>query len=80
MKGISTVYGNSNIDKVTENALRVLRMGGISNIPVFKGMHQPILRRKRSDDHFHGESGIDGCELPDTDQKAITEDIFYKIY
>lgn len=38
LKGISTVYGNSSLEKVTNNTLKILKMGGISHIPVYKGM------------------------------------------
>lgn len=43
-------------------------MCGVHNIPVLKGLSRPLVRPPPSeDDLFHGESGIDGCELPESD-------------
>ncbi|KAL4430526.1 hypothetical protein ABPG74_005451 [Tetrahymena malaccensis] len=78
--GISTVHGNSSIEKVTNNALKVLKMGGVQGIPVYRGLEQAIVRRDKINIQFHGESGIDGCVLPDTEQEAIQDDVFHKIY
>ena len=35
--GISTVYGNSTLEKTTNNTLKVLKMAGIEGISVYKG-------------------------------------------
>ncbi|EAR84460.1 inosine-uridine preferring nucleoside hydrolase (macronuclear) [Tetrahymena thermophila SB210] len=78
--GISTVYGNNTLEKVTNNALKILRMGGIYGIPVYKGMAKPLTRKVTTAESIHGDSGLDGCVLPDTDQKAITEDVLHQIY
>lgn len=61
------MYGNNTLEKVTNNALKILRMGGIYNVPVYKGMAKPIIRQVTTAESIHGESGLDGCVLPDTD-------------
>lgn len=58
--GISTVAGNQTIDKVTDNALRVLAAAGLSNIPVVKGQSKPLMRRALHCPQIHGDSGLDG--------------------
>ena len=58
--GISTVAGNQTIEKVTDNALRVLAAAGLSNIPVVKGQSKPLMRPALHCPQIHGDSGLDG--------------------
>lgn len=67
LAGISTVFGNNTLEKVTNNALRVLKMGGIENIPVYRGSERPIMRQLVTAESIHGDSGLDGCVLPETE-------------
>ena len=61
MIGISTVAGNQSLEKVTDNALRVLSAAGISDdIPVVAGQNKPLMRPPLHCPQIHGESGLDG--------------------
>jgi inosine-uridine nucleoside N-ribohydrolase len=62
--GVTTVSGNQTLSKVTDNALRLLEFAGRSDIPVHAGAGRPLLRDVRVAAHVHGESGLDGPELP----------------
>src|SRR3954471_24120316 len=62
--GITTVSGNSTLDKTTANALRVLEFAGRPDIPVYAGADRPFLRERDVAAHVHGESGLDGPDLP----------------
>jgi inosine-uridine nucleoside N-ribohydrolase len=62
--GVTTVCGNQTLDKTTANALRVLEFAGRSDIPVHSGADQPLVRQVRVAAHVHGESGLDGPDLP----------------
>lgn len=62
--GITTVGGNSPIENVTLNARRVLELAGRSDIPVARGAAGPLLKELRTAPSVHGESGLDGAELP----------------
>ncbi len=62
--GITTVAGNQTLEKVTVNALKVLALMGRTGIPVYKGMHTPLLRPPYHAGHIHGETGMDGPTLP----------------
>lgn len=55
-------------------------MIGIKNIPVYKGASKPLVRKIHIAEDIHGETGLNGCDLPETDQKPITEEVFLKIY
>ena len=68
--GITTVAGNQTIDKVTTNTLKILTMAGLTHIPVAQGMAGPLVptNRQKPDVHgpdFHGETGLDGPDLPE---------------
>lgn len=63
--GITTVAGNQTLEKVTANALRVLEVGGLAAIPVHPGAAAPLAGEVVTAGDFHGESGLDGADLPD---------------
>jgi inosine-uridine nucleoside N-ribohydrolase len=62
--GVTTVCGNQTLDKTTANALRVLEFAGRGDIPVHAGADRPLVRDVRVAAHVHGESGLDGPDLP----------------
>ena len=62
--GVTTVSGNQTLDKTTANALRVLELAGRGDIPVYAGADAPFIRGRDVAAHVHGESGLDGPDLP----------------
>jgi inosine-uridine nucleoside N-ribohydrolase len=62
--GITTVSGNQTLPKTTTNALRVLELVGRSDIPVYAGAEGPLVREQHVAADVHGESGLDGPDLP----------------
>ncbi len=65
VKAITTVAGNQTIEKVTDNALRVLTKAGRADIPVASGAVKPLLRQfEPGGEQIHGDSGLDGPVLP----------------
>jgi len=62
--GVTTVSGNQTLDKTTNNALRVLELAGREDIPVYAGADAPFVRKRDVAAHVHGESGLDGPDLP----------------
>jgi len=71
--GVTTVSGNQTLDKTTNNALRVLELAGRSDIPVYAGADAPFVRKRDVAAHVHGESGLDGPDLPAPSQSAKPE-------
>ncbi len=63
--GITTVGGNSPLSNTTRNALRVLALLGRSDVPVAPGAERALLRESWIPVEFHGESGLDGADLPE---------------
>jgi len=63
--GVTTVGGNQTVDKVTRNAQSVLVACGRDDVPVHPGSPRPLVRRVEVAEDIHGESGLDGVELPE---------------
>ena len=62
--GVTTVHGNTTLDRSTANALRVLEFAGRGDVPVAAGADRPLVREPEVADHVHGASGLDGPDLP----------------
>jgi inosine-uridine nucleoside N-ribohydrolase len=62
--GVTTVAGNQTLDKTTANALRLLEFVGRTDIPVAAGADRPLVREQYVASYVHGETGMDGPDLP----------------
>jgi inosine-uridine nucleoside N-ribohydrolase len=69
--GVTTTHGNQTLDKTTDNALRVLALAGREDVPVAMGADRPLERDLHVAAHVHGESGLDGPELPQRASEPI---------
>ncbi|HEY6542967.1 MAG TPA: nucleoside hydrolase [Ktedonobacteraceae bacterium] len=64
---ITTVAGNQSVEKTTRNALKVCSLANIRQVPVARGMDRPLLRPAHHAPDIHGESGMDGPNVPEPD-------------
>jgi pyrimidine-specific ribonucleoside hydrolase len=71
LRGITTVAGNQTLDKTTRNALKVLELARRTDVPVAVGADKPLRRPLRTAAHVHGESGLEGPELPEPTTRPI---------
>jgi inosine-uridine nucleoside N-ribohydrolase len=71
--GVTTVAGNQTLEKTTANALRVLELAGRADVPVAAGADRPLVRGLEVAAHVHGESGLDGPELPPPRVERVRE-------
>ena len=62
--GVTTVAGNQTLPKTTANALRVLEHVGREDVSVAAGADRPLVRELDVAAHVHGETGLDGPDLP----------------
>jgi inosine-uridine nucleoside N-ribohydrolase len=62
--GVTTVAGNQTLAKTTANALKILEFVGRTDVPVHAGAFRPLVREQWVAVHVHGESGLDGPDLP----------------
>jgi pyrimidine-specific ribonucleoside hydrolase len=62
---VTTVAGNAGLRETTLNAQRVLALVGREDIPVAAGAAGPLVHPLDVADDVHGESGLDGADLPE---------------
>lgn len=64
---VTTVHGNVDLDRTTDNALRVLHLAGRSDVPVAAGARDSLIHpQPRRAGHVHGEAGLGGVLLPES--------------
>jgi inosine-uridine nucleoside N-ribohydrolase len=61
--GITTVAGNAPLDRTTYNALVLRDLLGL-DVPVHSGSPRPLVQEPSAAAFVHGESGLDGADLP----------------
>jgi pyrimidine-specific ribonucleoside hydrolase len=71
--GITTVAGNQTLAKTTANAIRVLELVGRGDVPVAAGAERPLAREPFVAAYVHGETGLDGPELPPPRAEPVAE-------
>ena len=65
VRAITAVHGNAPLARTHVNARKVLELGGLSDIPVAAGCDRPLVREAHFAPDVHGESGLDGPDLPE---------------
>jgi len=71
--GVTAVAGNQTVDKTTANALRVLELAGRTDIRVASGAEGPLSGELVVAADAHGESGLDGVDLPPASTEPVPE-------
>jgi len=62
---VTTVHGNVDLARTTENALRVLHLAGRSDVPVAVGARSSlVVPQAERAGHVHGAEGLGGVVLP----------------
>jgi len=62
---VTTVAGNQTVEKVTRNARAVCTVAGVEGVTVAQGASRPLVREAIIAPEYHGDSGLDGPELPE---------------
>jgi inosine-uridine nucleoside N-ribohydrolase len=63
LAGITTVSGNAPLELTTRNALLTCQIAGI-DVPVHAGADRPLVEPPRHAPAAHGQTGLDGPQLP----------------
>jgi inosine-uridine nucleoside N-ribohydrolase len=71
--GVTTVAGNQTLEKTTANAIRVLDFVGRDDVPVAAGADRPLLRDPFVAAYVHGETGLDGPDLPPPQREPVEQ-------
>ncbi|GEN46596.1 nucleoside hydrolase [Alkalibacillus haloalkaliphilus] len=72
IEAVTTVAGNVEVDKTTLNARRVCDIIGL-DVPVAQGSNRPMVRETQIAESIHGDSGLDGPNLPDVPDTPVVE-------
>ncbi|QIL46818.1 nucleoside hydrolase [Vagococcus coleopterorum] len=70
---VTTVVGNQTLEKVTHNACAVREMIHMNDTPIAAGCIRPLVKEIEVAEDIHGDSGLDGPELP-VPTKGILEE------
>lgn len=70
VKLISTVAGNVSLEKVTNNALKLLALYG-KDVPVAMGAKAPLIEPLIDASNVHGSSGMDGYDFPEPKKELL---------
>jgi inosine-uridine nucleoside N-ribohydrolase len=77
LRAITTVAGNGALDRVTRNARSICTLAGVLDVPIAAGAARPLHGALEVAADVHGESALDGPELPDptvpADRRAAAE-------
>jgi inosine-uridine nucleoside N-ribohydrolase len=71
--GVTSVAGNQTLDKTTANAIRVLEFAGHGEVPVAAGADRPLVREQFVASYVHGETGLDGPDLPPPQKEPVAQ-------
>ena len=71
--GVTTVAGNQTLEKTTANAIRILEFSGRADVSVAAGADRPIVREPYVAKYVHGETGLDGPDLPPAHGSPLEE-------
>jgi purine nucleosidase len=61
---ITTVAGNGTLENTTRNARATCELAGIGGVPIAAGAPGPLLGGLRTAPTVHGESALDGADMP----------------
>ena len=70
---ITTVAGNQSVDKTTTNALKVCSLANVRNVPIARGAERPLIRLAQHEPGIHGESGMDGPNVPEPSIEPVAQ-------
>ena len=62
--GVVAVAGNVGLHHNATNARKIVELGGRSDIPVYAGCAGPMRRTLVTAEHVHGDTGLNGPDLP----------------
>lgn len=79
IRAITSVAGNVNIDKTTNNALKLVELLG-KNVKVSRGASQPISKKPVTAEHVHGKSGLGDTVLPEPKAGIYCKNAYDTIY
>ena len=66
---VTAVAGNVPLRLTEVNARKILELAKRTDIPVYKGCHRPLALPLETAEYVHGETGLNGVDLPEPQLK-----------
>ncbi|SEQ04218.1 purine nucleosidase [Devosia sp. YR412] len=63
--GVVAVAGNIGLHHNANNARKIVELAGKRDVPVYAGCARPMRRHLVTAEHVHGDTGMNGPDLPD---------------
>lgn len=64
LQAITVTHGNTSVEKCTTNALKLVELLGMQDIPVAMGADQPLVKALSVAEETHGDTGLGHAVLP----------------
>jgi inosine-uridine nucleoside N-ribohydrolase len=64
LQAITVTHGNTSVEKCTTNALKLVELLGMQDIPVAMGATQPLVKTLSIAEETHGDTGLGHAILP----------------
>jgi inosine-uridine nucleoside N-ribohydrolase len=71
LQAITTTHGNTTVQKCTENALKLVELLGMEDIPVAEGAYEPLVKTLSVAEETHGDTGLGHAVLPASKIKPV---------
>jgi inosine-uridine nucleoside N-ribohydrolase len=73
LQAITVTHGNTSVEKCTTNALKLVELLGMQNIPVAMGADQPLVKALSVAEETHGDTGLGHAILPQPTIRTIDQ-------
>lgn len=68
--GLCAVAGNVALDLTSKNIRKICELCGRTDIPIYEGADRPLVKAPVTAEHVHGQTGLDGPDLPEPVMKV----------
>lgn len=70
---ITVTHGNTSQDKCLRNALQLVELCGLSEVPVARGAQEPLVKELTVAEETHGDGGLGYAKLPEPKVLPVSE-------
>lgn len=73
LQAITVTHGNTTVEKCTTNALKLVELLGMTDIPIAMGATEPLVKTLSVAEETHGDTGLGHAVLPDPSTKIASK-------
>jgi purine nucleosidase len=73
LQAITVTHGNTSVEKCTTNALKLVELLGMQDVPVAMGATEPLVRALSIAEETHGDTGLGYAILPEPKTSVVQE-------